>query len=287
METPNPENIKVATENFYLDPTHIKPIPSKLLSFLPEFYGYNRTKTLRLQESKELTVQKNVNLFQVIEGVSPDYAVIAQKEANADVLEKFDKIFKQDFGLSLSTLTDRFENRLQNIEAKASEAEVKASEAEVKASEAKAKASEAKAKASEAEIQAKNAWDNYYTVVNSNSWKITMPLRLMGKFLRWFIYGSYHWLTFSPTSRPRRVIRQKMINIKNYINTHQRFKYITMAILNYFPHIRARLKRVGQIQFLYDKDNNIEIYQHLSPNAKRIYIKLKKDIEEQKRRGEK
>ena len=33
METPNPENIKVATENFYLDPTHIKPIPSKLLSF--------------------------------------------------------------------------------------------------------------------------------------------------------------------------------------------------------------------------------------------------------------
>ena len=54
METPNPENIKVATENFYLDPTHIKPIPSALLTFLPEFYGYNRTKVLRLQESKEI-----------------------------------------------------------------------------------------------------------------------------------------------------------------------------------------------------------------------------------------
>ena len=62
METPNPENIKVATENFYLDPTHVKPIPPKLLSFLTEFYGYKHTKVLRLQESQELGNKENINL---------------------------------------------------------------------------------------------------------------------------------------------------------------------------------------------------------------------------------
>ena len=42
METPNPENIVVATRNFYLDPTHLRPIPPQLLSFLPEYYGFAR-----------------------------------------------------------------------------------------------------------------------------------------------------------------------------------------------------------------------------------------------------
>ena len=54
LETPNPENIKIATCDFYLDPTHIKPIPPNLLSFLPEFYGFKRSKILRLKEDKEL-----------------------------------------------------------------------------------------------------------------------------------------------------------------------------------------------------------------------------------------
>ena len=54
METPNPENIVVATRNFYLDPTHLRPIPSLLLSFLPEHHGFARVHTLRLQESHEL-----------------------------------------------------------------------------------------------------------------------------------------------------------------------------------------------------------------------------------------
>jgi len=53
METPNPENIVVATNNFYVDPTHQRPIPHQLLSFVTEFYGFKRVKTVRLQESKK------------------------------------------------------------------------------------------------------------------------------------------------------------------------------------------------------------------------------------------
>lgn len=57
LETPNPENIQVATSGFYIDPTHTRPIPSQLLSFLPEYYGFKRTKILRLQEENNLKIQ--------------------------------------------------------------------------------------------------------------------------------------------------------------------------------------------------------------------------------------
>src|SRR5215207_8650560 len=46
LETPNPENIIVGASDFYLDPTHNHPIPPKLLAFLPEYYGFYRTKIL-------------------------------------------------------------------------------------------------------------------------------------------------------------------------------------------------------------------------------------------------
>ncbi len=116
LETPNPENIKVATESFYLDPTHIKPIPSSLLSFLAEYYGFARVKVLRLQENKDIINSKNISLMHVIEGVSPDYAVIAQKKASTEIMLSFDNVFSREFGLSLVELTKRFDERLRNIE---------------------------------------------------------------------------------------------------------------------------------------------------------------------------
>ena len=50
LETPNPENLMVGTSGFYCDPTHHRPIPPTLLSFLAEFFGFARLKVLRLQE---------------------------------------------------------------------------------------------------------------------------------------------------------------------------------------------------------------------------------------------
>ena len=79
METPNPENIFVATCNFYLDPTHIKPIPPDLLVFIAEYYGFSRAKIIRLQESKTVLQSQALTLNDVLGGASPDYAVVAQK----------------------------------------------------------------------------------------------------------------------------------------------------------------------------------------------------------------
>ena len=125
METPNPENIKVATENFYLDPTHIKPIPAKLLAFVPEYYGYKRTKVLRLQETKALMNKTGVNLLDVFNGVSPDYAIVAQKNAHKNMLKILDNEFGRNVGLSLPELSSQFDDRLAGIERKAMRAEEK------------------------------------------------------------------------------------------------------------------------------------------------------------------
>ena len=270
METPNPENIKVATENFYLDPTHIKPIPSALLTFLPEFYGYNRTKVLRLQESKEIEKEVNISLFQILEGVSPDYAIIAQKEAPNNILRLFDEIFKKDFGLSLHNLASRFENRLLSMEQKATQAEQKATQAEEKATQAEQKATQAEQKATHAEEKAIQVEHNYHLILNSNSWKLMKPFRLLGHFSRWFVSGVKHWITFSPTSRPRRILKKLLISLKSYIYANPRLKQQIVKILNKFPKLKNRLKRINNVQPV---TNNIS---SLSSRANEIYNNLKK-----------
>ena len=41
LETPNPENMIVSTNNFYIDPTHKNPIPSSYMKFLLEYLGFD------------------------------------------------------------------------------------------------------------------------------------------------------------------------------------------------------------------------------------------------------
>ena len=40
LETPNPTNILVGAANFYLDPTHLRPLHPDLLSFLVSDRGF-------------------------------------------------------------------------------------------------------------------------------------------------------------------------------------------------------------------------------------------------------
>lgn len=113
LETPNSENIVVGTQSFYLDPTHERPIPHLLLSFLTEYSGFSRSKLLRLQESRELATASSTALMSVLGGASPDYAIVAQKGASPVDLEHFDAVFQQDYGLSLEVLAHRFDAEAQ------------------------------------------------------------------------------------------------------------------------------------------------------------------------------
>ncbi|NIF29511.1 methyltransferase domain-containing protein [Pantoea sp. Tr-811] len=121
LETPNAENLVVGTNNFFVDPTHERPIPSLLLSFLTDFKGFARSKVLRLQEAPDLhDPQRKLGVMDVLAGTSPDYAVIAQKQSNAEVLGALDALFDRDYGVSLDQLASRYdqalEGRLSKIE---------------------------------------------------------------------------------------------------------------------------------------------------------------------------
>jgi len=49
LETPNPKNLMVASEGFYLDPTHLKPLPPEMLRFFVEATGFSNCQVLELQ----------------------------------------------------------------------------------------------------------------------------------------------------------------------------------------------------------------------------------------------
>ncbi|GHU95421.1 hypothetical protein AGMMS49974_06830 [Deltaproteobacteria bacterium] len=53
LETQNQENIETATNNFWIDQTHNKPIPPVLLSYFVHTNVFERVKILRLNEEKQ------------------------------------------------------------------------------------------------------------------------------------------------------------------------------------------------------------------------------------------
>ena len=119
LEAPNTENLVVGTSSFYLDPTHQRPLPSALLSFLVGYLGFTRSKVLGVQESVPLREEHGpTSLFAVLSGVSPDYAVIAQKAGDTSTVASFDAVFAKEYGLTLELLANRYQERFDVMERK-------------------------------------------------------------------------------------------------------------------------------------------------------------------------
>ena len=114
LETPNAESVVVGTNNFYVDPTHERPIPSLLMSFLTQYNDFARSKVLRLQEAPDIhDPERKLGVMDVLAGTSPDYAVIAQKQATPEVLSLFEAAFEQRHGVSLDELASRYDQALE------------------------------------------------------------------------------------------------------------------------------------------------------------------------------
>ena len=109
LETPNAENLIVGTNNFYLDPTHERPVPAIFLEFLCEFSGFAQTKIVRMQEDQALHADSaHIGVWQVLYGVSPDYAVVARKSLPLEnESDAFGDLFSKNYGLDLPTLAQR------------------------------------------------------------------------------------------------------------------------------------------------------------------------------------
>jgi O-antigen chain-terminating methyltransferase len=84
FETPNPNNILVGCTEFYNDPTHIKPLPPRVLRFLAESRGLCKVEILELHpypqsyrfEEDEKGVAQRLN--QYFYGPQ-DYSIIGRK----------------------------------------------------------------------------------------------------------------------------------------------------------------------------------------------------------------
>jgi len=109
LETPNSENIVVGTSSFYMDPTHIRPLPSELVAYLVGHLGFSRHLTVRLQEPPDIFAKEGIGLIDVITSVSPDYGVVAQKWARQEVRCSFDGVFAGQHGINLHTAAARYD----------------------------------------------------------------------------------------------------------------------------------------------------------------------------------
>ena len=112
LETPNPENIHVATETFYLDPSHLHPVPIQFISFLVDYVGIKRQTIVRLQEPAHI-LESRLAVGDLLVNISPDYGIIAQKNALKEILDKFSLPFEQSYGISFADMSKALDMQTQ------------------------------------------------------------------------------------------------------------------------------------------------------------------------------
>jgi O-antigen chain-terminating methyltransferase len=163
LETPNSENLTVGTSSFYLDPTHLRPLPAALLEFVAEHAGFCRSKVLYLQEAADLHGDSQVALMDVLIGVSPDYAVVAQKNAPPALMAEFDAPFNAKYGLSLDSLARRYDTQTSQFNMQLVERSDQLEKAVAQFGE----------QLSQVQTQLEG-------ILGSRSWRITAPMRWLG-----------------------------------------------------------------------------------------------------------
>ena len=271
LETPNPENIVVGTSNFYLDPTHQRPLPPLLLSFLAEHTGFSRTKIIRLQESPDLVGASTIDLLNVINGVSPDYAIIAQSGAAPELLEKFDEPFEKKYGLMLDTLAAKYDSGIQNRFSKIEDL--------IKKTESRAQQAESRAEELHTTLRA---------VYTSHSWRLTYPLRWLNlqkkllfqhglverakALLKKISHPILFRVLFFFEGRP--AWRQRAVHWANCLGlgTHLRSIYWRIKTFSTPFHSQAKAPN-SKVQ--HSPQNADQALIKLSPRARRIYAQLK------------
>lgn len=203
LETPNPENLLVGAANFYIDPTHQRPLPSQLLVFLAEHQGLAPVKLLRLQEEPRLAQNGPVGLYDVLANVSPDYAIVAQapqapaapfvndapsaapSQAELAAARQLAQAFARDAGVSLHTLASRYDEQAQaqaeqlstQVQQLSARAEQHSTQVQQLSQQLSQQVSQLRTEVEQISQQARQSAAELAAVYASRSWRITAPLR--------------------------------------------------------------------------------------------------------------
>jgi O-antigen chain-terminating methyltransferase len=259
LETPNSENIRVATQSFYLDPTHLKPIPSLQLSFLTEYVGFKKNKVIRLQEEMFAGQSTDPLLRKVINGVSQDYAVIAQKEISQDIYGLKDNPFAQSYGVSIDEVVHQYDSDIHYKNA-VMENEFKHLHNEFK-----------------------HLHNEFIALYSSRSWRMTRPMRLAGEEIRL-------WKT---AFRERMQIAKLKIKFWasrsiNWIKRHPRFyeplkkMMQALGIFNLLKKIAGR-KGISMDLYVSTRPEPWVPSAHLSDQALKMATELKSHVHKSKK----
>lgn len=255
VETPNPENIRISTLNFWMDPTHIRPLPPHLLDFLLEWEGFIGRRIWRLHEDHDLLEQKYASIGQVLEGASPDYAVVSQKQGLPELTEAY-LALPGHSGLCYRTLEIRFEQRMDDMISRqqASDNTIRLLDERIewtiKTLENMQRQFEEMHHLTE-DIRA-----HYFAIVNSRSWRITRPFREGKQF-----------------------IKSMLIHFKVTVDRHPKLRVVLLKLLYRMPWVYSRLRRIWSdvSEVSQDKSSGTPI-PDLTPRGRRIYREMMEEL---------
>ncbi|CAN7746474.1 class I SAM-dependent methyltransferase [Caballeronia sp. LjRoot29] len=270
LETPNPANLVVGACNFYLDPTHERPIPSILLSFAAEFSGFERVVVVPvnrdfLQNNLELlpaelsgasVVNKVVSALDQNFMQAPDYAIIAFKKADNESIPIAESLVAASaLPISQKETEDvnelfagllKAEREKAALQGKAELAEKLTRDAQWKLQEmqgrlelVQARLLDAKARAAAAEEAAAAANKRVVEMLNSSSWRLSSPLRFVGLAGR--------RIGTSPGAA-NRTVKLGMRHAMAYVQSRPVLKQRVANVLARFPRLRARIVRFTGLQ---------------------------------------
>ncbi|WP_447955915.1 glycosyltransferase [Vreelandella sp. EE7] len=219
LETPNPENLTVGLWSFYLDPTHLHPLPPPLLHFVATDAGFAKANILRLNGPTPPEDHAAVGEYLAwAVSAHPDYALIAHKgtdDASAPWFDYLDQLTVAQQG-SLQTLADKIQQQTDEL---------------TKTQVLLAKATEERQYYQQKSEQLLSEINGVY---QSRSWRLTQPLR-----------GAMHLHRHTSNARGRWL--RKMAQIPW-------LKRLALKVLNRFPALKMRvLKQMAASDGLFSR----------------------------------
>lgn len=272
LETPNPENLVVGATSFYLDPSHLRPLPPALLAFAAEHAGFARHKVVRLQEQPQLHTDAPLGLINVLEGASPDYSVVAQKAGPDAAMAALDAAFEAEYGFALAPLAARYEAQWAADQGVVHRALARLDQEQARLRQGMAEAQGhaehrlglLEQRAAQAEARADALGQRVLDLLSSTSWRVTAPLRAASALATRTRTGARGLLRRALQRAGRAVLRRPLL------------KRAARALLRLAPGLQSRLyglllrsNGAGPAAL-----TEVQAPGQLSPRAARIYHAL-------------